>query len=144
MPQREDANCPITVVSASRIHTSRVFEFIAERTCLACGQRRALTTGKHQHQRELNDDRERASAEGKIETMSPYPTNQDHESEHHFDGGREATGKPLLSSKIVPIVTAQGLSAAIPPRFLIEGTIAKRRVGGRLCVWETTARANPD
>jgi hypothetical protein len=38
--------------------------------------------------------------------------NQDHESEHHFDGGREATGGPLLSSKIVPIVTAQGLSAA--------------------------------
>jgi len=70
--------------------------------------------------------------------------NQDHESEHHFDGGREATDGPLLSSKIVPIVTAQGLSAAIPPRFLIEETIAKRRVGGRLCVWETTARANPD
>jgi hypothetical protein len=70
--------------------------------------------------------------------------NQDHECEHHFDGGREATGGPLLSSKIVPIVTAQGLSAAIPPRFLIEGTIAKRRVGGRLCVLETTARANPD
>jgi hypothetical protein len=70
--------------------------------------------------------------------------NQDHESEHHFDGGRAATGGPLLSSKIVPIVTAQGLSVATPPRFLIERTIAKRRVGGRLCVLETTARANPD
>ena len=46
---------------------------------LACGQRRALTTGKHQHQRELNDARERASAEGKIETMSPYPTRKTHE-----------------------------------------------------------------
>jgi hypothetical protein len=54
--------------------TSRVFGFIAERACLACGQRRALTTGQQQHQLSHEDAREMASAEGKIETMLPCPT----------------------------------------------------------------------
>jgi len=49
-------------------------EFIAERTCLACGQRRALTTGQHQYQRYPNDASESASAEEKIETRLPYAT----------------------------------------------------------------------
>jgi hypothetical protein len=47
---------------------------MAEWGYLACGQHRALTTGKHQHQLDLKDVRETASAEGKIETMLPYPT----------------------------------------------------------------------
>jgi len=49
-------------------------EFIAERTCLACGQRRALTTGQHQYQRDPNDASESASAEEKIEMMLTHAT----------------------------------------------------------------------
>jgi hypothetical protein len=60
--------------------------------------RTALTTGKHQHQRELNDARERASAEGKIETMSPYPTDEfKREALGHIlhSEGVERSGAPL-------------------------------------------------